>query len=235
VLKLEAPPGLRASRHNDICDKCEEELAGAIPVSRETEWMHEIGNAIKRAAVESLGLEAASNSSPWDLLELNRYNGGWGYESDFGKVLAHMDVMILCKVRDWLEHNREEVVERYDDSARIFLTVRFSVYVHQMPPHVERENFFAGLPNDGLPIQGVAMRVDGKKWDLNIPVRAKLLSLAPRYFTEQNFAKALGIGRHKWRNIRDRMKYEGFTLDGFTSDVLWLIVRGKMRGQKKKK
>ncbi len=234
---LREPAKLDTYNKSDICRRCQEEHANAVFVSPETAWMREVGDAINRAFVGRSDVAGASKGSLWDLLELNRHNGGRGYQSDFGKALTQMDAKTLCNLRGWLDDNREEVADRYGDSAWLgFRTiVGFSAYVEQLPSEVRRENFFAGLPDDGLPMRGVAMRVDGKKWDLNIPVRAELLPLAPRYFSQEGYAKALGIGRHYFRDIRARIRQEGFTLDGFTLDALERIVRGDKRGRKEKK
>ena len=83
---------------------------------------------------------------------------------------------------------------------------------------------------DGLPIQLTAIRADGKKWDLNLPIRAELLRQLPRYFSERDYAKLLGVSRRAYRRLRDTIEQEGFTLKRFTPDVLDRIVRGKKRG-----
>ena len=82
---------------------------------------------------------------------------------------------------------------------------------------------------DGLPIQVAAIRTDGEKWDLNIPIRAELLRQLPHYFSERDYAKCLGMSRRAYRRLRNAIEEEGFALNRFTADALDRIVRGKKR------
>ena len=88
---------------------------------------------------------------------------------------------------------------------------------------------------DGLPFQFGAVRTDGEKWDLNLPIRLELLRRFPRKFSERDYVKLLGMRSHKrYRRLRDAMEEEGFTLDKTIPDLLERIVRGKPRGPKRK-
>src|SRR5215218_7758409 len=94
VLKLEEPPKLRATRPSDICEKCEEELAGGYRSSSAEWWKDEV--------VEAIQALQPGKAVLWDLFALNPYNGGWGKCSDRGEVLMRLDAHTLAKLRDWL-------------------------------------------------------------------------------------------------------------------------------------
>ncbi len=114
-------------------------------------------------------------ASLWDLFELEPHNGGQGKYSDRGKVLSRLYAKALCKLRDWLEENEEQAVERYMYNRWLALRthVGAAAWLKQLPPDTQ---IIASRQEDGLPLQGVAVRTDGKKWDLNIPVGAPSVS-----------------------------------------------------------
>jgi hypothetical protein len=221
VWKLEAPPTLRATRQGDICEKCEEELAGGYRSSSAERWKDEVAEAIQAVRPGKAVL--------WDLFALNPDNGGWKKKlSDRGEVLMRLDTHTLTNLRDWLEENRDRAVEDYGYYTWLDLrtTVGLVALLAQLPPNMQ----LLSDTKDGLPIQVAAVRTDGKRWDLNVPIRAALLRRLPRYFSERDYAKLLGISRKAYRRLRDAIKQEGFTLEKFTPDVLDRIVRGKKRG-----
>jgi len=223
VLKLEEIPKLRATRRSDICEKCEEELAGGYRSSNAERWKDEVIKAIQALRPGKAVL--------WDLFGLNADNGGWGKFSDRGEVLMRLDANTLIKLRDWLDEERDRAVEDYGYYTWLDLRtqVGLGAWAAQLPPDMQL------LPDtkDGLPIQVAAVRTDGTKWDLNIPIRAELLRLTRRYFSEVDYAKLLGRGRRFYRNMRSRMDKAGFTLSRFTAEDLEHFVRGAKRGRKR--
>jgi hypothetical protein len=162
-----------------------------------------------------------------DLLELDWVNNK-GQNSDLGEVLEPLDSKTLYMVSDWLDTDREQLTHDYGHNRWLHLRtqVRLNAWLKQLPPGMS----LSPDSHDGLPIQVAAIRTDGKKWNLNIPVRAELLRMVRRYFSERDYAELLGISRRAYRRLRDAIKEEGFTLDRFSPDVLDRIVRGKKRG-----
>jgi hypothetical protein len=227
VLKLEEPPKLRATRRSDICEKCEEELAGGHKSSSTEQWKDKVVEAIEAVYAKKSALAHPEKASLWDLFALDTQNGGWAKLSDFGEVFACLDAPTLAKLRDWLDENRDRAVERYGYYTWLNVRTRVGVeaWLAQLPPDMQL------LPDakDGLPVQIASVSTDGEKWDLNIPIRIELLRRLPRYFSERDYAKLLGMSRRAYRRMRDVIEQEGFTLDKFTPDVLDRIVRGKKR------
>jgi hypothetical protein len=163
-----------------------------------------------------------------DLLALDSDNGEKGRKSDLGEVLERLDSKTLYIISDQLHTDRERLTHDYGYNQWLNLQthVRFNAWAKQLPPGMS----LSPDTEDGLPIQVVAIRSDGEKWDLNVPIRAELLWRFPRYFSERDYAKLLGMSRRAYRRLRDAIKEESFTLDKFRSDVLDRIVRGKKRG-----
>jgi hypothetical protein len=168
----------------------------------------------------------------WDLFELDPYNGGWKKFSDRGAVLGRLDAKTLGKLRDWLDENKDRAVERYNHGrwADLRADAGAGAWLKQLPPDM----YLGPDTEDALPFQGVAVRTDCKKWDLNLPIRAELLERFPRYFSDGDKAGLLNMPRQSYRDLRDRMEKRGFTLDKFTADDLWAAVYGKKRGRKHK-
>jgi hypothetical protein len=224
----------KLSRYNkdDICERCQKEHPTGYKSSSNERWKDKIREAIEAVYVKKSASQHSAKASLWDLFSLDAQNGGWGRLSDRGEVLSCLDARTLTRLRDWLEENRDRVIERYGYYTWLDLRteVGLDAWLSQLPPDMEL------LPDtkDGLPLQGVAVRTDGKKWDLNIPIRAELLRQLPRRFSERNYAKLLGISRKAYWRLRDAIKQEGFTLDKLTLDVLDRIVRGKKRGPERK-
>jgi len=223
VLKLEEPPKLRATRQSDICEKCEEELAGGYRSSSAERWKDEV--------IEAIQAVRPGKAVLWDLFALNPDNGEWGEFSDRGKVLMQLDTHTLTKLRNWLEEEgRDWAVKDYYTWRRLRSEVGLHALLAPLPPKMQL------LPDtkDGLPLQIGAVRTDGKKWDLNVPMRAEFLRRFPRYFSERDVAKLLDMAPSSYRRLRKRMDEENFTLDRFTTDILDRIVRGKKRGRKRR-
>jgi hypothetical protein len=228
VLKLEEPPKLRTTRRSDICEKCEEELAEGYNSSSAERWKNEVAEAIEAVYANKPASQHVGKASLWDLFSLDKENGGEGKLSDRGAVLRRLDANTLTKLGGWLGDNRDRAVERYGYYTWLDLRnhVGFAAFVDQLPHDLQPPPD----TDDGLPLQVWAVRTDGKKWDLNIPIRAELLRLTRRYFSERDYGKLLRIGRHSYRNVRARMDQEGFTLNKITADSLGRIVRGRKRG-----
>lgn len=228
---LGEPAKIRSSSKSDLCDRCLQEYADTASAnSNTTAWMLEVDEAIKAVSAERPHLRAVGRGSLWDLFALNSHNGGRGKHSDRGEVFARLGPHTLAKLRDWLEENRDRAVEDYGYYTWLELrtTIGLEALLGQLPPDMQ---LFPDA-DDGLPLQVVAVRTDGKRWDLNIPIRAELLRLVRRYFSEEDYAKLLGIGRGFYRNMRARMDQEGFTLRKFTAEGLERFVRGEKRGRK---
>jgi hypothetical protein len=233
VLKLEEPPKLRTTRRGDICEKCEEELAGGYGSLSAERWKDEVAEAIEAHYAKKIASQHSGKASLWDLFALNPHNGEEGKFSDRGEVLRRLDAHTLTKLGDWLDENRDRAVEDHGYYAWLDLRkhVGSAAFVDQLPADLQPPTD----TEDGLPLQVWAVRTDGKKWDLNLPIRAELLRLTRRYFSERDYAKLLRVGRHFYRNMRARMDQEGFTLYKITADSLDRMVRGRKRGPEQKR
>jgi hypothetical protein len=220
VLKLRSEKPPTVAHEGDLCEKCQKHYSEDTQVLKSGGWRNRVIEAIQASRPGQVVL--------WDLFALNPDNGGWGKLSDLGEVLMRLDGHTLAKLRDWLDENRDRAVERHGYHTWLVLrtSVGLEALLAPLPPKMQL------LPDtkDGLPFQIAAVRTDGKRWDLNIPIRAELLRQLPHYFSERDYAKLLGMSRRAYRRLRDAIEQEGLTLDKFTSDVLDRIVRGKKRG-----
>ena len=96
--------------------------------------------------------------------------------------------------------------------------------MEQLPQDVRHADLFAGKPKDGLPMQGVAIRTDGKSWDLDAPIRAKFLEQQGK--RKRQTAELLGIPWSTYKDMRKRMDKHSFSLEHFTPHDLEAIARG---------
>jgi len=171
-------------RHEgDLCGRCAQEHAGTTGAPTQPKWINEVPQALEALFANRPALGWPGKASLWDLFALEKYNGGPGKLSDLGYVLERIEPTTLAKLRDWLDNKKEEAVERnvFNSWQESRTFVGHSAWLKQLPP---------GMPlspetEDGLPIQLTAIRTDGKKWDLNLPIRAELLRRLPRYFSER--------------------------------------------------
>jgi hypothetical protein len=171
-------------------------------------------------------------ASLWDLFELDPDNGGDGWKSDLGKVLALLDSKTLYKTWEWVDDNRDEAMSRYGAHNRsevVRLLVGFFAHFKALPP----EPLFADT-QDGFPLQAVAIRNDGRKWDLTLPIRAALLQRARRYLSERNKAELTGMKRSSYKRMEARMKQLGLKPPKFKADDLEAIILPKKTGPKPK-
>lgn len=167
----------------------------------------------------------------WSLFELNPHNGGSGKYSDRGALLDSLDADILTQIRTWLEENKERGVAVYgfDRWLNLRADVWFEAAAKQMPPEVRDTDYFANKAKDGSPLQGVAIRTDGKTWDLDLPIRDELLRREG--LSGRAIADRLGIAESSLREIRARAKKLGFSLRKFTAHDLDAIMLGGKRGR----
>jgi hypothetical protein len=222
VLRLRSELPSTVSRDGDLCEKCQRHYAEDTQTLRSVGWRDKV--------IEAIQALRPGNALLCDLFTLNPDNGGWGEYSDRGEVLMRLDAHTLTKLRDWLEENRDRAVELHGYHAwlRLRTEVGLLALLAPLPPKMQ----LSPDKKDGLPLEIGAVRTNGKTWDLNIPIRAELLRRAPRYFSERDYGKLLGMSRRAYRRLRDAINEESFTLDKFTPDVLDRIVRGEKRGPK---
>ncbi len=168
----------------------------------------------------------------WSLLELNPHNGGPGKYSDRGVLLDSLDADTLTQIRTWLEENKERAIAVYGYGPWMGLRADVGILalLERLPPNALRTDPFADKPKDGLtPLQGVAVRVDGKKWDLDLPIRAELLR--GEGLSGRATAKRLGIAETSLRDMHTRATNLSFSLSKFTPHDLDAVARGKKRGR----
>jgi hypothetical protein len=222
------PEKLSRYNKNDICERCQKEHAAGYKFSRTDQWKEKVREAIEAICAKKPASQRSGKASLWDLFKLDSTLQK-DKPSERGEVLSRLDGKTLAKLRDWLEENRDRAVERYGYYTwlRLRTEVGLQALFASLPPKMRL------LPDkkDGLPFQVGAVRVDGKTWDLNLPIRAELLRRLPRYFSERDYAKLLRIKRGFYRKMRARMDREGFPLRKFTTADLEAIVRGKKRGR----
>jgi hypothetical protein len=234
VLYARSPGPPTVPHEGDFCSRCHRELWGAYKTSRADAWMDKVNGAIETVFAQRPIADSPEKAVLWDLFELDPDNGAWKKFSDRGAALLRLDAKTLGKLRDWLDENKDQAVEdgRYTSWVRLRADVWLLAWTSQFPPEHQHKPL---LPDtkDGLPLQIVAVRTDGKKWDLNIPIRAELLRLVRRYFSDGDKAALLEMPRQSYRDLRDRMEKRGFTLDKFTADDLWAAVYGEKRGRKR--
>jgi hypothetical protein len=209
---------------DDLCEKCQKHYAEGTLTPKRGGWRDRV--------IEAIQTVRPGKAVLWDLFALYPHNGGQGKRSDRGEVLARLDAHALTGLRNWLEENKDRASDHY--GYYMWLRLRTEVGLHALLAPLPPKMRLLPDTKDGLPLQIGAVRTDGKKWDLNVPIRAELLRRSPRYFSERDYAKLLGMSRKAYRRLRDAIKHEDFTLDKFTPEVLDRIVRGMKRGPKRK-
>jgi hypothetical protein len=167
----------------------------------------------------------------WSLFELDQHNGGLGKYSDRGAILRSLDADTLEATKTWLERNGDRAIEHYGYNRWRFLlfNVNAELWYKRMPEDVRRFDPFADRPKYGLPLQGVAIRTDGKTWDLDLVIRAEILRR--QGLSGRAIAERLGRPESSLRKIQKRAKELGFSLSSFTPHELDAIACGKKRGR----
>ncbi len=162
----------------------------------------------------------------WSLFELDSHNGGLGKYSDRGALLESLDADTLTQIRNWLEENKERAIEAYGfgEWSRLALAAGFGALAKQLPPSLCHASPFADKPKDGLPLQAVAIRADGKTWNLALPIRAEILRR--QGLSGRAIAELLGLPWSTYRELRTRIDKRDFSLDRFTVDDLDVVARG---------
>jgi hypothetical protein len=166
----------------------------------------------------------------WYLLELDSCLDGPGKGGELARYLERLSPVELRQVQQWLEENRARAIKHYGESRFGFLHfyAGFAAMVDEMPLEAQKQNLFDDMSRVG-PIQGVAIRADGEKWDHMLPVQADILlrsGLKP-----SAVARQLGQPWSTFKDMRGRMKDLGFTSSRFTADQVDAAVRGKKRGR----
>jgi hypothetical protein len=230
---LGEPAVLGRYNKDDICGQCRRIHSGGYRASKGDRWMDEVAEAAGVVLSETTEAKPAFKASLWDLFALDPHNGGIGKFSARGEVIDRLSPRTLIRLRRWLEENSDRAIEVYGFGRWKGLrdSVALIALLKQIPSGTQ---LLPDEPEGGLPLQGVSVRADGKKWDLTKPIRAELLRRQRRYFSEREMARILGIKRTFLRNMLGRMKKAAFTLDRFAPNVLDKIVRGEDRGPKKR-
>lgn len=189
--RLNEPATVRRSSKSSWCDRCLKEHAGGLP-SPDARW--------KAVALEAIFPDEWERRSLWDLFALSPYH-------ERGRALSRLDAKTLGKLRVWLDENKVLAVERCHYGRWVGLRAEAGVgaWLKQLPSGTQ----LRPSTEDGLPIQAVGVRTDGKKWDLNLPIRAELLRRYRRYFSERDMAKLLGMAKTSFRRLRGRMDRRG--------------------------
>ncbi len=166
------------------------------------------------------------------LFELKTSPGDFGKPNSRGTFLGSLGADALIGLRNFLEQNKERAIAVYGYGPWVGLRADVGILalLERLPPNALRTDPFADKPKDGLtPLQGVAVRVDGKKWDLDLPIRAELLR--GEGLSGRATAKRLGMAETSLRDIQTRAKDLGFSLSKFTPHDLDAVARGEKRGR----
>jgi hypothetical protein len=166
--------------------------------------MDNVNGAIETVFAQRPIADSPEKAVLWDLFELDPYNGGCKKFSERGAVLGRLDAKTLGKLRDWLDENKYLALERYRHGrwAGLRVDAGLGAWLKQLRP----DTYLGPDTEDTLPFQGVAVRTDGEKWDLNVPIRAELLHRRPRKFSERDMGDLLKMPRTSYNEMRDRMK-----------------------------
>ncbi len=122
--------------------------------------MDEVIEAIEILFVESPTPQRPKKATLRDQFELDPDYARTGTHPELKEVIERLDPKTLGKIRDWLHDNCDRLVAEYGYSRwgwlRFFFG--FTAWAEQLPPGMQL------LPDkeDGLPIQGVAVRTDGR-------------------------------------------------------------------------
>jgi hypothetical protein len=218
------------SREGDLCERCARENQGAVRSSNNPRWMDEVLEAIQAVRMHNVGDSEVGTASIWDLFELDdtpRYGG----PSDLGQALD-LSAKTLTKLRDWLDDHTEEALQRYGEPRRtnLYGTVRMLARLGALPPGGPP---FPEEHDTVLPLEVVAYTRSGRSVDETITLRLALLRQEPRFFSERDLEKALGVPRSTTRHMIERMDEIGFSLKNFTADELSYVALGAPRGRKR--
>src|SRR5215203_4261364 len=102
-------PLTQAEKRRTLCDSCARRHVGAVRASNNKHWARKTLETIKTAEGRGSDYEV----SLWDLFELDHTNGGHGRKSNLGKTLDCLDPTTLDRVREWIDDNTGEAIERY--------------------------------------------------------------------------------------------------------------------------
>jgi hypothetical protein len=243
VRKLNSEQPATVAHEGDLCEKCRGELAGGYESSNTSHWMEKVITAIETVFVQRPTPQRPHKAVLWDLFDLDSSNGGWKKYSDRGAVLGRLDAGTLCKLRDWLEEQKHEAIERYDERQykNLHNDVSLMAALSSLPPDIDLSTKGQGT---GLPLDAVAYYTrSGTSRDLSLPIlaaqRAEELRQQRRHVTEreieQTIEEEFGIARTTQKRWSERMKEVGMTWYSFTSDQLEYVALGKPRGPRKSK
>jgi hypothetical protein len=226
-LHSEQPPTV--SREGDLCERCARENQGAVRSSNNPRWMDEVLEAIQEVRVHKVGDSEVGTASIWDLFELDD-TPRYGRPSDLGQALD-LSAKTLAKLRDWLDDHTEEALQHYEEPrcTNLYGTVRTLAGLRPLPGDPP-------FPEEGdtsLPLEVVAYTRSGRSVDETIALRLASLRQEPRFFSERDLEKKLGVPRSTIRHMIKRMDEIGFSLKSFTADELSYVALGAPRGRKR--
>jgi hypothetical protein len=223
---LSHPVPLKSSHKNPVCDKCRRWYGETIRATGKAAWVRHVLEAIEAV----LGLNQASL---WHLFELHPHNGGEGKPSDRGECLNRLGAKTLTKTKHWLDQNEEEAEKRYGRNRFIGLRAHVALFasLSSLPPD---RLLLPEQHSPILPLEGMIHTRSGRAKDLTIPIKVQLLRQRPRYTSERELAKELGIPRSTLRGIRGRMEEVNFSSEKFTPEELEYVALGEIRGPKRK-
>lgn len=224
---IDRPP--KVGREGDLCQRCAQEHKGAVRTSNNPKWMDEVLDAIRAVRVRGFNGGKAETVSIWDLFELDD-TPRHGRSSDFGEALG-LSAKTLGKLRDWLDDNTEEAVQRFGEPrcVNVYGTVRTMAWLKALPPD---ESLFPKERKTNLPLEVVAYTRRGRRVDETTAIKLAQLRQAPRFYSERDLEKLLDTPRTTLRHMMERMDEIGFSLDRFTADELAYVAMGAPRGRK---
>jgi Homeodomain-like domain len=239
---VEKPPTV--AHEGDLCEKCQKQHVGVIQSPKKRGWLDEVIEALEALYETRPTPQRPDRASLWDLFNLNPFPVRQDKSSDRGEALRRLSTKTLAKLRDWLEVNGQEAVNRYGAQRYTAVTGHISAFLAARRLFDGKWRF---TDNSGaLPIQGFARGPSGRIVDIIAPIRAAFrrreiqLSRKPRFVTERELEKQLASEFGKSRSTIRRwfQRYQELGLHKgllhVTPEELFYVRKGEKPGQKLK-
>ncbi len=113
----------------DLCEKCQKQHVGVIQAPKKRGWIDEVIEALEALYETRPTPQRPVRASLWDLFNLNPFLVGQDKSSDRGEVLKRLSTNTLAKLRDWLEVNGQEAVNRYGPQRYTAVTGHISAFL----------------------------------------------------------------------------------------------------------
>lgn len=126
-------------------------------------------------------------------------------------MICELNGDVARKLARWANDHRGAIEERYGVPAFVeaVSVIGLTGFLKSLPP--DTPLFSPG--ENGAPMTATAIRADGERWDLKLPIKANRLFRASRYYSERDVAERLGISRAHLKRMQERAQETGYPLD----------------------